>query len=82
MSSALERHQNLKRDAERLRRDHDREEGALRQHLQRLKDEFGFQDEEEAGKWIMEMEINFTELEKKYAKEEKAFRDKWEDKLG
>jgi hypothetical protein len=77
----LDRYQELKKQAERLRRDHDREEGALRQHLKRLKDEFALPDEQEAEQWITAAERDLRKFEKEYARAERAFSAKWEEKL-
>jgi hypothetical protein len=77
----LNRYNKLKSDVDRYNRDTDRAEGAYKQLMTRLKNEFGFDTLEQAEIEAEKMKRQRDKVAKQFDQELEAFDDKWGDKL-
>lgn len=78
----LDEYRQLKENAERLRRDADRAQGAYEQHLAKLKEERGVKTVKEAKELEKKLAREEAELEAEFKKVYAPFKEKWGHLLG
>ena len=77
----LKRYEKLKADADRLRQEASRAEGALEQLMGRLKDEFGFTTLRQAERAAKKLAAESAEAEREFDRELDEFEREWSEVL-
>lgn len=80
--ASIERFRELKAKVDRLRREHDRAEGALEQAMIKLKKQHGCKTLEDGKELLASMEKSCKQKRSKFDKAMERFDEKWGEKLG
>lgn len=77
----LKEYEDLRKQSERLKSKADKAEGALQQHMERLKSEFGCVSIEQAEAVLLQLTNEQEQNGVKYERKLKTFKERWEEKL-
>jgi predicted nucleic acid-binding Zn-ribbon protein len=81
MKTAVQRYEELKSQADQLKQQISRAEGALEQHMTRLKKEFGCSTLADAKRKLKELETAAEEASEAFDTAAAEFQEEWGDKL-
>ena len=79
--ASIERYKELKAKVDRLRREHDRAEGALEQAMLKLKEQYDCKTLEEGKIVLSKMEKDCKRKRSKYDKAMERFDEEWGERL-